>query len=194
MQRDAIEALYRQHLGQPSATALHLPRLRTLATGCEQVAELGVKRGASTTALLLGAKHVTSVDLTITSDALKLQQLAGKHWTLLKADTRTVTLPAVDLLFVDASHTFASVEAELIAHADKVRGRLVFHDTITFGSVGADGETGRQLWLYGLGQSVPLQYLGIRPAIDNLMIRDPSWQIESHDPRSHGLLVLRRAS
>jgi hypothetical protein len=39
---------------------------------------------------------------------------------------------------------------------------------------------------------VPLTALGIRPAIDDLMIRDPSWRIVARYTDSHGLLVLER--
>ena len=35
--------------------------------------------------------------------------------------------------------------------------------------------------------------LGIRPAIDQLLMRDPSWRIMAHYLDSHGLLVLSRA-
>jgi hypothetical protein len=39
---------------------------------------------------------------------------------------------------------------------------------------------------------VPTDALGIRPAIDELLIRDPSWRIVAHYTDSHGLLVLER--
>ena len=96
------------------------------------------------------------------------------------------------MLFIDSLHTFGQCQKELLLHARRVSTHLVFHDTITFGSVGADGETGNQLWPYRRGMSVPLEFLGIRPAIDWLMVEDPSWQIEAHYVYSHGLLVLRR--
>jgi hypothetical protein len=96
------------------------------------------------------------------------------------------------MLFVDSLHTFAQCDAELRRHADSVRKLLVFHDTITFGSIGAAGETGKHSWIYTPGESVPQQHLGIRPAIDNLMIRDHSWKIVGHHTESHGLLVLER--
>jgi hypothetical protein len=95
-------------------------------------------------------------------------------------------------MFVDSLHTYEQVRAEAV-HADRARRYLVFHDVSTFGEVGAVGETGRQSWTYVAGRgSVPMQHRGIRPAIDELMIRDPSWRIIERRVESHGLLVLAR--
>jgi hypothetical protein len=192
MNRPAIEALYVEHCASGSAMAAHLPRLRELATDCDLAVEFGVKRGASTTALLLGAQRVLSYDILATPQAKALERLAGDGWTYRLADSRTAKIPSCDLLLVDSLHTYAQVKAELDAHADTVQRYLIFHDTITFGSIGADGETGRHLWTYTPGHSVPTSALGIRPAIDELMMRDPTWRILSHATLSHGLLVLAR--
>jgi len=181
----SLEAFYESELTHPErAMTAHLPRLRALATGLDQAVELGAGHGASASALLLGAQRVLSVDLVETSDALRLKRLVRDRWEYRIADSRTTTIPACDLLFVDACHTFDHVDAELRAHADLVRQYLVFHDSITFGSVGANGE---------LGLPAP-GVLGIRPAIDLLMIRDPRWRIQAHHLDSHGLLVLQAAS
>lgn len=187
-----IQGLYDAHCLSRTAVAAHLPTLRYLAAGCETVVEFGVKRGASATALLLGAARVVSYDVVPTEEARALQALAGERWSYRLEDSRTAHVPACDLLFVDSLHTYDQVRAELEAHADRVRRWLVFHDVTTFGEVAAVGETGRQAWQYEPGQSVPDVHRGIRPAIDELMIRDPSWHIFSRDTHSHGLLVLER--
>ncbi len=189
-----LEMLYQWHCQQQTAIAPHLPRLRTLARGLSEVIEFGVKRGASSTALLLGAKHVTSYDIVSTIEARQLEQLAHGRWTYRIQSSLEAPVQKCDLLFIDSLHTFAQCDAELRRHAGLVRRLLVFHDTLTFGSVGADGESGRQLWDYRthLCQSVPADALGIRPAIDRLMMRDSSWRIRSHHLDSHGLLVLER--
>lgn len=190
---ESVAAFYARELQHPErATTAHLPRLRALAEGLELAVEFGVKRGASSSALLLGAHEVVSYDVVETADARLLERLAGERWTYCLADSRTADVPPCDLLFVDSLHTYDQVAAELTAHAGKVRRWLVFHDTITFGSIGAKGESGQHLWTYAAGQSVPRGALGIRPAIDELMIRDPSWRLRAHYTDSHGLLVLER--
>lgn len=190
---DPVLTMYADELKHPErAMTAHLPRLKALADGCSLVVEFGVKRGASSAALLLGAERVRSYDVVATPQALQLQKVAGDRWDYRLQDSRTADISACDLLLVDSLHTYAQVTSELERHADAVRRWLVFHDTITFGSIGANGETGQHLWTYRTGQSVPKAAMGIRPAIDELMIRDQSWRIHAHYTDSHGLLVLER--
>ena len=84
-----LEQLYDFHMRGITAMALHLPRLRALADGLDLVVEFGVKRGGSTTALLLGAQHVISYDVVETPQARVLEKLAGDRWEYRIQDTRT---------------------------------------------------------------------------------------------------------
>lgn len=187
-----LERLYDEHVAAKTAMSAHLPRLRALAQGLDLAVEFGVKRGGSSTALLLGAARVLSFDLVATAEARALRRLVGDRWTYRIEDSRAAQVPECDLLLVDSLHTYAQVRDELAAHGHKARRYLVFHDVTTFGEVGADGETGCQQWTYVRGQSVPAEYLGIRPAIDEYMARDDTWKIRARYADSHGLLVLER--
>lgn len=187
-----IESIYEEHLKKQTAISVHLPRLRSLATGLDLAVEFGVKAGASSSALLMGARHVISYDIVPTSCAERLAQAAGPRWNYRIQSSLMAGPVHCDLLFIDSLHTYGQCKGELWRHANSVRSYIVFHDTVTFGSVGAAGETGRQSWPYQPGVSVPPEHLGIRPAIDELMIDDPLWRIQAHWTDSHGLLVLRR--
>ena len=187
-----LEEVYEQHCKSGTAIAAHLPRLRALADGLDVAVEFGVKRGASATALLLGAKRVISVDIQETPQARAIEALADGRWLYLIGDSRRADLPPSDLLFIDSQHDYAHVKAELQAHAHHVRRYLIFHDVSTFGEVAAVGETGKQAWQYTPGQSVPQAHWGIRPAIDWLQIVDDSWRVKARYVDSHGLLVLER--
>ena len=187
-----LEALHRRNVAAGTAISAHLDRLRELATGLDLAVEFGVKRGASSLALLLGAQRVVSYDVVATPEARELEAMVGDCWDYRLEDSRAADIPPHDLLFVDSLHSYDQVAAEL-KHADKARRYLVLHDVTTFGEVGAVGETGRQAWTYVAGRgSVPLAHRGIRPAVDELMIRDPSWRIIERRVESHGLLVLER--
>jgi hypothetical protein len=189
-----VEEIYAVHCKQKTAITAHLPRLRELAHGAEVAVEFGVKRGASSSAILLGAKLLISYDVAATPEAQELKVAAGERWSYRIADSRAATIPPCGLMFVDSLHTYDQVRAEL-AHSAMVwsGGYLVFHDVTTFGEVGALGESGCQSWTYrSAGGSVPLEHRGIRPAIDELMIRDPTWRIIERRVESHGLLVLQR--
>ena len=179
-----IAAEYQKWCKTKHASSPHLPRLFQLAQECDTCVELGCKNGASATALLAGCKgDVWSYDILPTSRALAMREWAGDRWHYVcPQDTRTADIPHCGLCFVDAMHQYDHVRTELTRHADKVSRYLVFHDTITFGSVGAVDESGK---------AVP-GILGIRPAIDELMLRDRSWFLVRHDYHSHGLLVLQR--
>lgn len=191
--RDLLEAFYqRELLRTDRAVTAHLPRLRELAQQCRTIVEFGVKRGASTSAFLLSPASVISYDIVPTQQARQLQALAKTQWVYLIENTLTAWIPPCDLLFVDSLHTYGQCAAELQRHASQVRRFLVFHDTITFGSIGADGETGRWSWTPVHGQSVPKEHLGIRPAIDEFMADHPDWFIRKHYADSHGLLILER--
>lgn len=155
--------------------------------------EFGVKRGASSSALLLGAQRVTSYDIKETRMARELKKIVGDRWDYRIQDSRTADIPYCDLLFIDSLHTYEQMRIELELHAHKVREWLVFHDVSTFGEVGAEGETGRQSWTYQVGESVPMEHRGIRPAIDRFQASHPDWRIWARYDESHGLLILRKA-
>lgn len=188
----SLESIYAAHCAAGTAMSPHLPRLRALAEGLSTAVEFGVKRGGSSSALLLGAQRVVSFDIAATQEARALKELVGDRWDYRIQDSRTADVPEAELLFIDSLHTYAQIKAELDAHAHKVTRFLVAHDVTTFGEVGAVGETGAQAWPYVRGQSCPEQFLGIRPALDQMMANDQSWRIAARYTDSHGLLVLER--
>ncbi len=184
---------YKDFLNKPAHPITgHLETIRSLAENCGVACEFGVQHGASSSALLLGADEVYSYDIHETPMARHLKEIAGSRWHYHIANSLEVEIPMCELLLIDSLHTYKQCLSELALHADMVTKRLVFHDTLTFGSIGADGESGRQSWTYQRGLSVPMEHLGIRPAIDALMMRDHTWRIENHYVHSHGLLVLKR--
>lgn len=187
----SLKEFYETCLTIPTAITPHLQTLRHYASKCEIACEFGVKRGFSSSALLMGAAVVHSWDIAPTREAQRLAQLAPR-WDYHIEDSRLCQTPVCDLLFVDSLHTYAQVKAELDTMRGLIRKYLICHDVLTFGSVGADGESGRQSWAYEPGQSVPQEHLGIMPAILEFMAADPCWDVLEINPYSHGLLVLKR--
>lgn len=187
----SLKEFYETCLTIPTAITPHLQTLRHYASKCEIACEFGVKRGFSSSALLMGASAVHSWDIAPTREAQHLQQLAPR-WGYRIEDSRLCRLPVCDLLLIDSLHTYAQVKAELATMRGLIRKYLICHDVTTFGSVGADGESGRQSWTYETGQSVPQEHLGIMPAVLEFMAEDPVWDVLEINPHSHGLLVLKR--
>lgn len=176
------------------ATSPHLETLRTLAKECEDIVELGVLRGGSTAAFLLGAAgNVYGYDIKQHPAAIKLQSIADGKFIYTIQDTlaNDCKVPECDMIFFDSLHTYRQLQGELIKHGNRAKKYLLFHDTITFGIQGADGETGRVMEGFERGV-FNAKVHGIRLAIDEYMMLHPEWKIKWHHPHSHGLLCLEK--
>lgn len=100
----------------------------------QEIIELGVRQGVSTTAWLHGLDqtdgHLWSVDIT------GRPELHSPRWTFVQGpDTDPETLAKlpemVDVVFVDTSHAYQHTIEELALYFPRVRpgGRIVLHDT-----------------------------------------------------------------
>ena len=194
MNRELVMRIFKGHLQSEVATAKHLLKLLELAEQCRNIVEFGVNRGASSSAFLLGCRgRLYSWDIKITKQARQLQRAAGSVWRLSDGDILDIRkLPDdVDMIFFDSLHTYRQLTQELTwgNHSEKY---LVFHDTISFGTWGADGEKGRWMEQPKITADFFPALHGIRLAIDEFMIENPHWKIAYHAPYGHGLLVLER--
>jgi len=177
------------------ATARHLSYMRLMAEDVDTVVELGVKRGTSSSALCWCKKRLISYDIKVIPTARRLQQFIGPKWDLREEDTlkvRTEDVPEHDLLFIDSLHTYKQVTCELAIFPPKTRRFILFHDTITFATMGANGESGTYLPQPENRADFDSKSHGIRFAIDEFMIRNPEWRIVRHAPFGHGLLTLEK--
>ena len=192
----ALKDLYARQLRAPDAMARHMHKLCDLAAEYDRVAEIGIRRGSSTLALLAGCPgEVWSCDIEELPVHSVIANAVGEgarqnRWRRWYVPSEEWEWPAenVGLLCIDGYHTYSQVQAELIRFADRVTGTLVFHDTMSCGIKG-DGIANRAIH----SSEMMDDEKGIRLAIDELMMRDPSWRIASHAPYASGLLVLRRA-
>ena len=193
-----VEEIYQAHKASNVATAKHLEYLRDMASFCQTIWEIGVKRGASSSAFLAGLPEggiLRSVDLKITKQANELRRASGPRWDLHEGDSLRTQFPAgdPDLIFFDSLHTFKQLFGELERFGASSKKWLVFHDTITFATMGADGESGTYLPQPADRSCFDANSHGIRLAIDDFMSFRPLWRIECHEPYGHGLLTLVRA-
>ena len=98
----------------------------------------------------------------------------------------------IDLLLIDTLHTHDQLEGELLRHAGRVRpgGRIVMHDTVTFGLVD-EPVYSHASPLIRISQ--PSGTMGLRGAIRSFLSNNDDWQIEAEYEECHGLTVLRRS-
>jgi predicted O-methyltransferase YrrM len=192
-----IDDIYQVELDRPSDMQGHLPTLRDLAHGCSLVVELGVRDGVSTVALLAGRpKALLSIDIIPPSARLaRLVDAAAQanvDWEYRRGDSLMIDLPAdIDLLLIDTLHTHDQLEGELLRHAGRVRpgGRIVMHDTVTFGLID-EPVYSHASPLIRISQ--PSGTMGLRSAIHSFLRNNEDWQIEAEYEECHGLTVMRR--
>ena len=175
-----LQANYEYMCSIPTDIQLHLPILKALADECDTVVEFGVRDGASTRALLASNASVYSYDLELNDGVnalFELAQLAGKKCRYAVGNSMDITIPDVDMVFIDTLHTYTQLSAELEKHHSNVKKYIAFHDTYTF----------------GLTSEMNIDtYRGLLTAIIEFMIVHPEWKFKYHTQLNNGFTVLER--
>jgi hypothetical protein len=181
-----VERKFTELSQTPSDINEHLVVLRYYADQCQYITELGVRRGVSTWAFLssmiwIERKRVISVDVNHPDDfGGSLQEMrdasveADIDFIFILADDLSIELEETDLLFIDTLHTYGHLKKELELHAGKARKYIIFHDTVTYATIGVDG-----------GE-------GIKKAIDEFLAEHTEWKVKENFENNNGLLILDR--
>jgi len=169
---DEIETRYVARRDTPSDFNEHMPILRCYAERVDHVTEFGV--GWSSWALLRALpKCLRYYDI---GDDLRqvgmrrlveLGRLVGIDTDYIIGDTLEVLIDPTDLLFIDTTHTYEHLTAELNRHAKNVTKYILMHDT-----------------------DVPAA--GLLRAASDFVARDGGWKVKDHLKNSHGLTILER--
>lgn len=167
---------------KPSDINEHLPTLKKYASECETIVELGVRSVVSTWAFVSARpKKIISVDIVHPShygsslDAVYLCCFNEKiDFNFIASDSRKVTLPEHDLLFIDTLHNYSVLKEELKWNAQKTKKYIIFHDTVTFGDKDEQG----------IG-------FGLNKAINEFLLENPNWNIKEKFENNNGLTVLK---
>jgi hypothetical protein len=105
----------------------------------------------------------------------EFEQHAGNKFLFTEASTTWPNLfPTCDMLFIDTKHSYEQLSAELALYGNCATRYLVFHDTVTFGTIGDDGR------------------VGLLKAIYEFMTENLHWHLIRDDQNNNGLLVLKR--
>jgi cephalosporin hydroxylase len=157
----------------------HMDVIRSYASKCERIVELGVYDCTSTWALLAGCpEKLTSYDIDRRVEVSEVEAAAqgsGTVFCFVLASSLEVEIEECDLLFIDSMHTYQHLKQELALHASKIAKYIILHDTTTFGTVDQSGQ-GRGLW----------------PAIEEFLAARPEWSLAERRTNCNGLSVLRR--
>ncbi len=164
--------------------AHYMPTLNEYAQKCDSVVEIGVNQVCSTWAFLLARPKdgVLSIDIDLQrtnymSNRLGLSENIWLSWakhlsekeevafSAVESDSREVTLPEHDLLFIDSEHTFEQLDAELKLHGKKAQKYIILHDTTLFPELDR--------------------------AVDNFLDMNKNFQVEKVFTDTPGLTILR---
>uniref|UniRef100_A0A7S4RC99 Class I SAM-dependent methyltransferase n=1 Tax=Alexandrium monilatum TaxID=311494 RepID=A0A7S4RC99_9DINO len=197
----------------------HVSTLRLYASRCRSVSEIGVRKGASTWALMLGlhdaddegarsgaggprGEWAPKVHLAYDLDPFvhqgKARQLAvqlGIRYRFQQADSLELELEESDLLFIDTFHAYPQLRRELRRHAPRVRRYIILHDTTVDANV---SECRRSLDIdcaslaAKLGCTMDEVHRGLWPAVQELLAEAPEWRLLRRYEHNHGLTVLHR--
>ena len=183
-----LAEILQQDIDTPSDINQHLPTLRQLAQECSHITEFGCWRGYSSTALLCGLhesevdtpfKKLTIVDINepyLEHVKEKLTPYQNNIEIVYRLDdTTAIEIEETDFLFIDTWHVYKQLKKELELHGNKATRYLAFHDTVSFGLLGEDGETP-----------------GLLDAIEEFLEANPHWQQMVHYEFNNGLMVLER--
>jgi len=172
---------YQHAAAIPSDINEHIPTLFHYATQCTSVVEAGVRYVVSTWAFLLGCAcrggTVTSYCWNLIPEiqrAMNLCAAVGVPWTFHPGDWLKQTIPTTDLLFIDTNHFYSQLTEELRLHAPQARKYIILHDTVTFGTTGADNKQ-------------PGLWRAVEEFLDQ---HETSWHIKHHYTNNNGLTVL----
>lgn len=181
---DKLQMMYETKVSTHSDINQHLPTLKRYAEECDTIVEMGVRTIVSTWAFLLGnPKKLVSVDYKHPSEYnspdLPLVESIAKEknidFTFILSDSRTVEIPECDLLFIDTLHTYSQIKEELLVHHSKVKKYIIFHDTVTFRTV---GEINNEV--------------GIWPAIEEFLQEHSEWKINEIFENNNGLTIIKK--
>ena len=166
----SAEELFQLRRRTPHNIDQHLDTLRSYATGCEWIAELGTEHGWSTSAFLAARPRVLNCyDIARQPEVAVLEEVAraeGVAFFFHLEDSRTCDIGTPDLLFIDTDHTYEQLRAELELHGNRAGRFVIFHDTETFPEM--------------------------LPAIAEWTRRSPEWHLREHFRHQNGLTVYER--
>ena len=170
----------------------HLWTLRRYASASRSIVEMGVHDCSTTLAFLLGRPcALYSFDLERQPEVDQMSEWAealGVDFRFHLADSRKVTIPNVDLLFLDTDHVARTVATELEKHSPYVNRTIILHDTAVHGERGrlypdeAPAGPERDFGGEGLWDG----------AIGPFLRKNRGWRLHSHTQESNGLTILMK--
>lgn len=140
---------------------------------CDSYTELGVNQGATlAVALLRNPKTVRAYDIALApynKAKCHFDEYANEHNVDLivkEADTLTISLDEVDLLYIDTLHRYDHLTKELKLHGHKAKKYIIFHDTFA--------------------------QKGLKQVVEEYVITNKEWSIVTDCQENVGFMTIKR--
>lgn len=185
----------------------HLPTLKKYASECNTIAEFGVRGGDSSSALLLGLKENANnvkkayfgVDINPCPITATMNTFATDNqieYTFIQCDSASVTIPDVDLLFIDSWHIYGHLIRELNNSCDKVAKYILMHDTTVDEWDGESIRCGWDINSQAKKSGYPKEEIakGLWPAIEDFLAAHSEWKLKERFTNNNGLTILERVN
>jgi hypothetical protein len=201
---EVITREYSKRSKEPSDIFEHLPTLRTYASKCESVLEMGVRGCVSSWAMALGLlengkaqKKLLLNDIDV-CDTAALEQAARKTPLQIRTiwmNNLKVTLEEdVDLTFIDTWHVYGQLKRELALYAPRTRKYILMHDTTVDEWEGETIRMAMNAEEQSRVSGFPLAEIrkGLWPAVEEFLAANQDWELHQRFTNNNGLTVLKR--
>jgi len=182
----------------------HLPTLRSYASRCGHVTEMGVRQVISTWAFLAGQpKTLRSYDIShpqklnagdVFNDAVNAANDHRIDWKFIEQDVLRADIEKTDLLFIDTWHVYKQLKSELKLHSSKVNKWIILHDTTARAysdETGYEDELGER-FANPTPQDKP-RGIGLWPAVEEFLHANrDDWRLLERFHNCQGLTILER--
>ena len=181
----------------------HIWAIVSVAAQCETAVEFGVRRGVTTLGITFGLAHSEKKNPSLTSYDIELIGLDqhGLNWPgfieaarergvdckFILGNSRKVSIPETDLLFIDSYHSYSHFMEEIRLHLHKAKKYIIMHDSSATGTFGLiDQKEGYdQTHDYKNYEKEGMH----NAAMDFAELHGDEWEIFYHDDTGEGLTI-----
>ena len=182
----------------------HLSTLRSYASRCGHVTEMGVRQMVSTWVFLAGQpKILRSYDMThprnlaagdVFNEAVNAANDNRIDFRFIEQDVLEANIAQTDLLFIDTWHVYKQLKAELKLHSSKVNKWIILHDTT--GCAYRDESGYEEVYGEKFSNPTPIdkpQGIGLWPAVEEFLHANrDDWRLLERFHNCQGLTILER--
>lgn len=181
----------------PSDINEHLPTLKSIASECESVTEMGVRFVTSSWALVEASpKKLTCYDINsnfFEEGKGNIEEVCNNKnidFKFIESDTLKLEIENTDFLFIDTLHTYDQLYRELNLHSKNVNRYIALHDTVSFGYIDE--------FIYEHASDIikngNCENVGLVKAINDFLLTEEgkNWTIDKVYENNNGLTILKR--